>query len=118
MDSTTQSSEVMDTLKEIHQTQSQLLAAVESLSDRVGPALSGTTSIAKKSASLGNSSQLGHNDQSEAGPPTSSDSVIRSNLGEGGTLQAPATASPNQRAALTSRIVLTYYSPLRIYHEY
>lgn len=108
MDSAAQSSEVMDTLKEIHQTQSQLLAAVESLSDRVGPVLSGTTSIANHGAPKGKSSQSENNGQSGAAPPTSSDSVIRSDLDEGGTLQAPSTASPNQRTTLTSRIVLTY----------
>ncbi|KFH46282.1 Uracil-regulated protein-like protein [Hapsidospora chrysogenum ATCC 11550] len=108
MDSTTQfsDSEFMDTLREIHQTQSQLLAAVETLSERVGtPALP-----TPDASSLDKSSQPKRKDEPEKAPPTSSDSVIRSDLREeGGTLQAPSTSSSNQRAALTSRIVLTTY---------
>lgn len=107
MDSTTQFSdpEFMDTLREIHQTQSQLLAAVETLSERVGtPALP-----TPDASSQHKSSQPERKDESEKAPPTSSDSVIRSDPREdGGTLQAPSTSSSNQRAALTSRIVLTY----------
>lgn len=89
MDHTVQQSEVIDTLREIHHTQSQLLAAVESLTDRVsGSTLSETPT--------------------EHAPPTSSDSVIRSNLGEDGTLQAPAAPSPSQKSTSTSRIILTF----------
>jgi hypothetical protein len=109
MDNENQQSEVMDTLREIHHTQSQLLAAVEALSDRLGR-VEATTKTSPAVASAGNKSvENTELKQTNETPALSSDAIIRAPLEEGASLSAPAPASPSQRSALTSRIILTTY---------
>lgn len=119
MVSSNEQSDVMDTLKDIHQTQAQLLAAVESLSERFDSAMPGTETSLSPPVSSGKPSKTPSGNEDDSAPPTSSDSVIRSNLSEEATLQAPAPASPNQRSGLTSRIVLTCvdYAVLALSHS-
>lgn len=106
MDHNAEQAEVMETLRELHQTQSQLLEAMETLSARVGIAVPGAASPPGR-VDLATNKSLEKKDQPDSTPTTSSDSVIRSNLSGGETLQAPAPSSPSQRPSLTSRIVLT-----------
>jgi len=108
MDPNADQAEVMETLRELHQTQSQLLEAMETLSARVGVALPGSTP-ASSGVALSTQEASEKKQQPASAPTTTSDAVIRSNLSGGETLQAPAPASPSQRPGLTSRIVLTTY---------
>lgn len=101
------SPEAMDTLKDISQTQSQLLAAVESLSDRLNAALPGSSHVTGPAEGLPVSEQSGQGELPESDAP-----IVQP--GSDGTLQAPAPATSPQRTSLTSRIVLTYVS--RLYH--
>jgi hypothetical protein len=110
MDNESQQSEVMDTLREIHHTQSQLLAAVEALSDRL-ERVEATTKTSPTTVSAGNKSGEDTKfKQADETPALSSDAIIRAPLEEGASLSAPAPASPGQRSALTSRIILTLAS--------
>merc|ERR1712000_720673 len=108
MDPNADQAEVMETLRELHQTQSQLSEAMETLSARVGVALPGSTP-ASSGVALSTQEASEKKQQPASAPTTTSDAVIRSNLSGGETLQAPAPASPSQRPGLTSRIVLTTY---------
>ncbi len=96
------SSEVLDTLREIHQTQSHLLAAVESLSERLGSASPSTSPF------MSEKPQLQTNEVSKTPPNDSSEIAIRSNSSGGEILQAPKPSSPGQQTVFTSRIILTY----------
>jgi len=98
--------EVLNTLRQVAETQSRLVAAVEALNDRVGlPSLSNGSSTSLRSAS-GNTEIS--NDA--VAPMTSSEAVTRPSQNEdGSTTEASTAVSPASRPALTSRIVLTTY---------
>lgn len=110
MDPNADQAEVLETLRELHQTQSQLMEAMETLSARVGVAMPGVASAPGAAGLTTNKGAEMKEDQPASAPTTSSDAVLRSNLSGGETLQAPAPASPSQRPGLTSRIVLTLVS--------
>ena len=108
MSSNSQQPEVMDTLKEIHQTQTQLLAAVETLTDRFGPSLAITPSQPSHESSTDATEPPEGLERHGEAQTASTDSVLRAKLDEEGGLRAPAPASSSQRSAFTPRIVLTY----------
>jgi hypothetical protein len=99
----------MDTLKEIHQTQTQLLAAVETLTDRLGPSLAITPSQPSHESSTDATEPPEGLERHGEAQTASTDSVLRAKLDEEGGLRAPAPASSSQRSAFTPRIVLTTY---------
>ncbi|GKT50247.1 urea active transporter [Colletotrichum spaethianum] len=98
--------EVLSSLKSIQQTQSDLVAAVDSLNHRYQQ-LAGDTDVAAlgPGPSLGEASERPRTPgRSEAGAVGDSAQGSSSDL----TLQAPAVpSSPSQRSGLTSRIILT-----------
>ncbi|KAF4120128.1 GTP cyclohydrolase N terminal [Geosmithia morbida] len=95
----------MDVLKDIGQAQSQLLAAVQSLTDRLNAVLPGTALIPSSSGGLPQNERSDQVDEVSA----SDFPIVRPGSEGDGVLQAPATPTSPQRAALTSRIVLTTY---------
>lgn len=100
-----QSPEVVEALNELRLGQSQLLSTLQALSNHVGFAPGSSASPAPQSG-LGEAFKAV---KSEEGAATSSDdAVIRSQFGEDSTSQPPTPASPSQKSALTSRIILTY----------
>lgn len=105
MDPKAQKPEVMDTLNEIHETQTRMLAALENLTDRLNPSLSLPASQSTSEPTSEREERSSGNEQPEDSQLSSAAAILR---GEEGSLQAPAPASPTQRSALTSRIVLTY----------
>jgi hypothetical protein len=96
--------EVLDTLRQVANIQSRLVAAVDAINERVGlPSLGSGLSAPLQSTPRDTESQ---NDASAL--MTSSNEVVRTDMNEDkGALEAPAPASPTSRPALTSRIVLT-----------
>ncbi|KZL66124.1 GTP cyclohydrolase II [Colletotrichum tofieldiae] len=100
--------EVLSSLKSIQQTQSDLVAAVESLNHRYQQ-LAGDTDV----AALGPGSSLGEAPDRPRTPRRSETGAV-GDLAQSSssdlTLQAPAVpSSPSQRSGLTSRIILTTY---------
>ncbi|GKT85159.1 GTP cyclohydrolase II [Colletotrichum tofieldiae] len=98
--------EVLSSLKSIQQTQSDLVAAVESLNHRYQQ-LAGDTDV----AALGPGSSLGEAPDRPRTPRRSETGAV-GDLAQSSssdlTLQAPAVpSSPSQRSGLTSRIILT-----------
>ncbi|WQF80034.1 Putative GTP cyclohydrolase II, RibA, GTP cyclohydrolase II superfamily [Colletotrichum destructivum] len=100
--------EVLSSLKLIQQTQSDLVAAVDSLNHRYRE-LAGDADV----AALGPSPSLGGVPEKSLAPgPSDVDAVGDSTPSSTSdlTLQAPAVpSSPSQRSGLTSRIILTTY---------
>lgn len=109
MDQDAQQPSVMDTLRDIQQTQSHLLAAVESLSIRIATEAPIPDGRVASPDSLGNPFQPAPQDKIESLPlaPTS-DSTVEKSSHDDSLVQA---ASPGQKSGFTSRIVLTWVLP-------
>lgn len=99
-----QNAEVVEALNELRLGQSQLLATLQSLSNHVG-FVPGSSASPAPQAGLGEPFKAVKSDE---GASTPSEEVMRSQFGEDATLQPPTPASPSQKSALTSRIILTY----------
>ncbi|KAK5995818.1 Putative GTP cyclohydrolase URC1 [Cladobotryum mycophilum] len=97
-------------LQEIQQTQAHLVAAVESLTDRVDSVAIDSLKSTNQSKALDNSL---HSEERETFKPDApATSGIQVPIGSNRNVQAPSTASPSQRSGLTSRIVLTWLPEL------
>lgn len=111
--------EVISSLKSIQQTQSDLVAAVDLLSQRYQQ-----LPVDPDAATLGPNSSLGEVPE-RTRTPEPSDTVGDSAKSSSSdlALQAPAVpSSPSQRSGLTSRIILTYVfsccaAPPATYHH-
>lgn len=97
------SKEVLDALRSIQQTQSSLLAAVESLSDRPLQASSGVAGDRVLDSPF-----VADGKRDDVPPTADSKALDQQNVSEDSPLQPPAVpGSPSQRPGFTSRIVLT-----------
>ncbi|WDK11828.1 GTP cyclohydrolase II [Colletotrichum graminicola] len=100
--------EVLSSLKSIQQTQSDLVAAVDSLNQRYQQ-LTGDADVAAlgPSPSLGEAPERPH---TPGRPETGAVGDLAQSSSSDLKLQAPAVpSSPSQRSGLTSRIILTTY---------
>lgn len=99
---------VEDVLRDIQQTQTHLLAAVEALSDRVGPALglSSTSAGGLKSVDVPFPPDR-ELDTAKTSLNSSEDPALAQPSVDKDVIPVPLTASPPQRSGLTSRIILT-----------
>ncbi|KAK6444112.1 hypothetical protein FP744_10000360 [Trichoderma asperellum] len=95
---------VLDTLRDIQQTQQQLLSSLESLSGKIGSSAISTEALSGASLLPGDSK-----DSKQKDAEASEDLTPIHSSFENGTAQPSSALSPASRSGFTSRIVLTTY---------
>ncbi|CAI6100478.1 unnamed protein product [Clonostachys chloroleuca] len=111
MDQNSQQNDLLvATILKLQETQSQLVATVEALSNRVNVAFPDTASPPFQATLVARSVKNEDGDAQGAIPTSSIESVSRDVEDDGGkTQRSSEAASPAQKSAFTSRIVLTTY---------
>ncbi|CAG9943120.1 unnamed protein product [Clonostachys rosea f. rosea IK726] len=111
MDQNSQQNDLLvATILKLQETQSQLVATVEALSNRVNVAFPDTASPPFPATLVARSVKSEDGDAQSAIPISSIESVSRDVEDDGGkTQRSSEAASPAQKSAFTSRIVLTTY---------
>lgn len=109
MDQNSQQNDLLvATILKLQETQSQLVATVEALSNRVNVAFPDTASPPFQATLVARSVKNEDGDAQGAIPTSSIESVSRDVEDDGGkTQRSSEAASPAQKSAFTSRIVLT-----------
>ncbi|GFP59824.1 uracil-regulated protein 1 [Trichoderma asperellum] len=97
---------VLDTLRDIQQTQQQLLSSLESLSGKIGSSAISTEALSGASLLPGDSK-----DSKQKDAEASEDLTPIHSSFENGTAQPSSALSPASRSGFTSRIVLTCVLP-------
>lgn len=108
MDPKADQTELIATIQRLQETQTQLVAAVQTLTNRVDSAIPETASPTFQGTPVARPLQIGNGNKADV-PPASSDesSALAGQDEDVKPLQAPVPPSPTQKPGLTSRIILT-----------
>ncbi|POR33463.1 Uracil-regulated protein 1 [Tolypocladium paradoxum] len=109
MDQPAAKADVLNALREIQQSQSQLLAAVESMSERIDSGDFAADSPPAQPSSFGSTEPPGKASTTDVSIPPGSVSGTAHSSQDNNAMHASTTASKGPKSGFTSRIVLTTY---------